>query len=262
MAKGKKLSWDDVEAIRRKHSDGFGVLVLADEYGVSRSTISNVVHGRTWKGSKPSPLKGRKTGRSPANKTVASENLWKRKKREAKLNPRSGGTLTIDQYNACYEAYVVRQSGNHVAKSTGINLKTAIKYINEGDPKRNLRPLKDRFMEVVQRAQDKQDFTLEIARTQMQGVARALLARMSARITAMDPSELDADGLAAGITKVQGVIERTLGVADQTVKIDGSKSRFDTWTDEELFTFFETGKRPDHDILSSTVSKTKGVQNE
>nr|WP_306806016.1 HNH endonuclease [Caballeronia sp. BR00000012568055] len=44
-----KLKATDVAAIRKRLRDGERNCDLADEYGVSRTTISNIAHGDRWK---------------------------------------------------------------------------------------------------------------------------------------------------------------------------------------------------------------------
>lgn len=46
----RKLTWEQVEEIRRRHADGTGThRGMAAEYGVSRTTISNILSGKNWK---------------------------------------------------------------------------------------------------------------------------------------------------------------------------------------------------------------------
>ncbi|HFL2403586.1 TPA: hypothetical protein ACG3PH_001964 [Clostridioides difficile] len=44
-----KLSIEDVKEIRKKHSDGYTIKQLSEIYPVTYSSISNIVHRRTWK---------------------------------------------------------------------------------------------------------------------------------------------------------------------------------------------------------------------
>ncbi|CZT61167.1 hypothetical protein CDFC105_104042 [Clostridioides difficile] len=44
-----KLSIEDVKEIRKKYSDGYTIKQLSEIYPVTYSSISNIVHRRTWK---------------------------------------------------------------------------------------------------------------------------------------------------------------------------------------------------------------------
>jgi hypothetical protein len=48
-ARRGRLTADDVALVRVLHSRGTAQAALADEFGVSVSTISDVVHRRTWR---------------------------------------------------------------------------------------------------------------------------------------------------------------------------------------------------------------------
>ncbi|NJB05861.1 hypothetical protein GSQ22_08495, partial [Clostridioides difficile] len=42
-------SIEDVKEIRKKYSDGYTIKQLSEIYPVTYSSISNIVHRRTWK---------------------------------------------------------------------------------------------------------------------------------------------------------------------------------------------------------------------
>jgi len=44
-----KLNWDKVSEIRRKASEGITSKKLSEEYGISRSTISQILKYKSWK---------------------------------------------------------------------------------------------------------------------------------------------------------------------------------------------------------------------
>lgn len=45
-----KLTWDQVDAIREKYATGeFTQRGLADEFGVSKRAVFNIVHRNTWR---------------------------------------------------------------------------------------------------------------------------------------------------------------------------------------------------------------------
>ena len=255
MPRGKKLTWDKVEEIRKKYLNGVSTTVLAEEYGVDVSSIRSVVAHRTWKGKKLSSLKGRKTGRAPANKgKVVNEEAWAQKVQKAKKNSSRKGELSIDTYNACYAAYQEKQSAAYVAKKVGVHERTAAKYIKSGDATRNLRPLRDRLQKALERAQDREDYDLAQCRTETQKIARALLLKAGKAIRDLDPSTIKTFLLPRIVKDMQGVLERTLGVADATVKVEG-EDRFARWSLDELVSFAKTGTFPTHDMMAQNAKK-------
>lgn len=243
-----KLNWDDIEAIRKARREGERVGEIAQRHGVSPKTVSNIVNEKTWKGKRPRLLKGRKTGRRPGNATVVnSGKKWEQEKRKAKQSGKKAGRLSIKDYNSCYKAYQIKQSAAYVADQVGISEKTAKRYIEKGDPSRNLRPLKDRFDGVMARVQEDEDYSIVVARREMQMISRALLAKFAKSIRELDPAKIKPFMLTRGLKDLQVILERCLGVADATVDVQ-IKSRFDGWSYDELMTFVETGTVPEHDV--------------
>ncbi len=156
----------------------------------------------------------------------------------AKKNKRKVGAITIDKYNEMYTAYQENQSPDSVAKKCGVHRDTATKYIEEGDPSRNLRPLRDRFQKVMEGAQARQDYTLEMARGEMQRVARVLLVKAAEKVRQLQVNDIPATLLPRLLTDLQKVIERTMGVADATVKVQ-TDDPFALWS---LNDFLQIGK--------------------
>lgn len=254
MPRGKKLTWKQVREIRKAHAEGTRTQDLASLFNVDVSCIRGIVAGRSWKEPPPSPLLGRKTGRTPPNKTIVHnpKQEWSEKVRMAKKNKRKIGFLSIDKYNEMYAVYQEVQSPDAVAKRCGVHRDTATKYIEEGDPARNLRPLKDRLIRVMEGAQARQDYTLEMARSEMQRIARVLLVKTAEKVKELQPSDIRPDLLPRLLTDLQKVIERTMGVADATYRVE-KDDPFAQWTIEELMAYAQTGIMPQHELLRQSV---------
>lgn len=255
--RGKKLDWDKVEAIRNQHAKGQTVIEAVKEFGVCARTIRNVVAQRTWKGKRPGPLKGRSSNRTPGNATVVPSRpgkSWDAKVRHARETGHRVGSLSIDNYNRAYRAYVDKQSPTHVAKTVGIPKATASRYIEKGDPARGLKPLKDRFQAAMAKEQAREDYTLEKQRGETQRIARAFMGMVAERIKLMNPVEVGPDSIPNAVKKLQEVLERTQGVADQTVAVT-AVDRFATWTVEEMKLYAQTGEVPEHDLMIQQVKK-------
>jgi len=206
-------------------------------------------------------MANRTKGKAPPNKTVApaDDKVFAEKARKAKGKRPKGPAISIDTYNAMYDAYMAQQSAAYVAKTAGVDRRTAKRYIERGDPKRNLRPLKQRYQAVIQSAQQKADYDLATARAEVQGAARVMLHRLAERIRLLDPDELDANRVTTSLKDLQVVLERTLGVADASVEVR-AESRFADWSLEELVEFAVKGVAPTHDrsVAPTSAAAYKG----
>jgi len=154
-------------------------------------------------------------------------------------------TISIDVYNALYEAFCERQTVRHCARVCQVSQQTATRYIEKGDPSRHLRAIRARWEQVQRNAQQAEDYSLVKARRDVQTAARAFLMRIAAKIQKMQPDDLDANGIGRQLEVTQRVIERTLGVADATFEVRG-QDKWAGWTVDEMLLFAETGERPAH----------------
>ncbi len=150
----------------------------------------------------------------------------------------------IEKYNEMYAAWREKQSIDSVAKKCGVHWQTARRYIEDGDPKRHLRPIKIRFAEVMVKAQKKEDYTLVRANAEMRKAARAYFTKLVQRIQKMKPEELDPNKVGTALREAQQIILKSFGEADLVVE---AKGRFEGWTIEELTVFSETGVAPARD---------------
>ena len=176
-------------------------------------------------------------------------------------------TLTAKQYNEMWRAYAERQTVEHVAKATGLNVRLVRRYVSgRGDPNRGMEPIKKRWLRVQSQAQAEEELTLvQFRREQMklvQGAIKAaseelLLMRedIRRRIKAYKDSEGKAspvvgtslDKLTQSIDRMVRLGERILGGPDQIKENRVGIDRFENWTIEELVEYSTTGRVPDHD---------------
>lgn len=162
---------------------------------------------------------------------------------------RKAPIISVDTYNKMYAAWCERQTRQHVSDTCRVNLETAERYIEHGDPKRRLPAIRKRWERTQEAAQMAEDYSLIKARRDVQTVARAYLQRVAGRVAKLDPAELDANRIAQQLQTIQVVLERTLGAADATVQIQG-EDRFRGWTADELMEFAKTGTAPDRARVS------------
>ena len=147
----------------------------------------------------------------------------KRKKR--KSTPK----ISKEVYDKMVRAYFERQTIAHVAKTAPVAYSTAKRYVQHGDPHRNLMSLEDRFALTNEQQRMQEDYDRAKMRTEVQTAARAMFRKVMVAIRDCDPQHLTTDKLVEQLAKVQGVLERTFGGADMVVEnrqvIDISQKR-------------------------------------
>jgi hypothetical protein len=204
-------------------------------------------------------MTGRKMPDTTGQRAVNAPRLSRNEPTVPKGQPGAQKTVnqvSIDLYNAMYAAWCERQTVSHVRKRCQVNQKTAEKYIEHGDPPRKIPAIRTRWERTMQNAQMAEDYSIVKARREVQTAARVYLARLATAIAALDPTALDPNKLVGQLQCTQAVLERTLGVADATVQIQGN-DRFANWTSEELLEFARTGTMPDHAIGDGSVARTR-----
>jgi len=185
----------------------------------------------------------------------------------------SVGEVPVEKYNEMWVAYQERQTITQVAKSVdGIGKDAAKKYIERGDPKRGLRPLRARFIEVQQRAQKKADYTAADARRESLIIARRYEQQIGMHLkdreyiiekkdkaTGKKKKEVRLKKktefpktLSSEIDKTARLKQFLLGEEDSRIKI---VDEFDGYTDEELEHYIKTGEEP---LRFKTKTKTEG----
>lgn len=162
---------------------------------------------------------------------------------------RGAHRVTVEKYNELYAAYREKQSIDYVAKKCGVHWQTARRYIEDGDLRRHLRPIKIRFAEVMLKSHAQEDYGLVKANSEMRKAARAMFSKYVQRIQKMKPEEIDPNKIAASLRELQAVILKSFGEADLVVEARG---RFEGWSLEELSVYAETGVAPDHDEALAT----------
>lgn len=155
---------------------------------------------------------------------------------------RTATKLSIDKYNEGYAAYLEKPTADHVAAQCGISWHTANKYCEKGDPARGLLPYKARAARAKAAADERADYDLAKARAEFQKAARAAFLKGAQRIQSFDPSELDPNRIPDFLAKLEALIERTMGEADNRVEVRGG--RFAGWGIDELEAYLSTGATP------------------
>lgn len=116
--------------------------------------------------------------------------------RDGKRPPRAGGNrITVQKYKEMYEAYIEHQSAAFVAGRCGVNERTAVKYIEEGDPERGLIALAERFRRVREEAARAEDLSLAKANRETSALVKASKAAWGKKLQDVLSAKNGLDGL-------------------------------------------------------------------
>jgi len=177
----------------------------------------------------------------------------KNKSKSKVPRPRQGQNtgISFEKYEEVYRAYLDDQSIPRVARKCGVDRRTVKRYVEHGDPARGLRSIRERFAEVVRKAQALEDDNL--ARARAEGLAmvsrfqRALEAKIE-EYFAGDGMTLTAEASDALPADLSSQLERTIklrlslqGAPDVT---NDAGDSFEGWTDDEVTEWAESGEAP------------------
>ena len=81
--------------------------------------------------------------------------------------PRKAGKISLEKYEAMYEAYCKKQAAKYVARTCGVSSAAATAYVNYGDPVRNLPPIGERWLVQTAKIRD------AVATAEVYGAAEA-----------------------------------------------------------------------------------------
>ena len=162
---------------------------------------------------------------------------------QKKQSKKSGaGVVTVETYDSMWTAYCQQQTALHLAATAGVHRDTAAKYIEKGDPKRGLRPLKDRFAEIQAAATKKADeaAVVDLAKArrkslQITDTAKDLVIKELQKVAQGKKALGNLDRIISAIHKVEadhyGIAGGKPGSGDGG---GGGVSRFEAMTDEQL----------------------------
>ena len=173
-----------------------------------------------------------------------------KKSRRPRQGQRPG--ISVKKYEQVYQAFLEDQNIKSVAKHCGIDPRTARRYIEHGDPTRGMRPVRERFAEVLRRAQEREDTdtakalaeNLRLVRQYKQILAAKLDEQLSVDGKTLTPRasrELPAE-LSGAMERMIRLEMSLLGEPD--VKVE-TTSWFDGWTREEMYEYGRSGRVPE-----------------
>lgn len=131
---------------------------------------------------------------------------------------------TLEKYDLMWAAYQERQSANHVAKVTGVSWTTSRRAIEDGWPRYNLPPLRERWANIQREAKRSTDYDLVSRLADTLRYCNAV-DRMAGRVV----EHLEALDLAvifnqeamreAGPDKVLASLDRLTAIVEKTAKL-------------------------------------------
>lgn len=173
--------------------------------------------------------------------------------------------ISAEQYNALWLTWLETQRVEECARRAGVDRKTARRYISgPGCPEKGMEPILVRHERVLRQAKEDEDmvllkwrqesFSQVIAKTMqlLKGEAilhqRDLNKRLEASKQGADAGpSLPLDRLVGAMDRTYRMGEHALGGPDATIE-QTRGDRFTHWSEEELLEFWETGRRPVHDL--------------
>lgn len=177
--------------------------------------------------------------------------------------------ITVEKYNEMTEAFFKEQAVEFVARSSRVKWHTARKYIEKGDPKRGLRPIRERFIESQKAVQKKHDRTWQDAKLESLEMVRAQKALLTKALNRLASNQAEQDSYITQANKDPKTLSDTIskvvrdesflfGEADSRVDVlQGIQAKVEEWSPEELDEFISTGKRPDRLVGALTSGGTK-----
>lgn len=198
----------------------------------------------------PLPKRSNRTQPNPGNVPKKGETRnpvpkGRQKQRDSK-RPNAQG-ISVEKYTEMAEAFWQIQSVNHVAKTCKVNMATAKKYIEKGDPKRGLTPIRERFKGEVAQKIKEQNRTWAQAMTEWAAIIDTGKKKLKERLEQVAPEDWSADKLIDMLDKL---------VKDESFVLGGPDSRHEIANDplerlsfEELTRYLDTGKLPSPDMV-------------
>jgi hypothetical protein len=170
--------------------------------------------------------------------------------------PRKGQRVGISRakYDELFSAFTDDQNPGRLAKKCRLDPRTIRRYVEGGDPTRGLRPLRERFAEIVAKVQAKEDNAVATARSKALAMVDRYLSVLEAKIAEcfdVDGVNLTQEASAALPTELSGALDRTtrlklslLGEPDFKVEMT---SEFGSLDEDEVREYLESGKLPKPD---------------
>ncbi|MDD5308688.1 MAG: hypothetical protein PHU25_15330 [Deltaproteobacteria bacterium] len=172
-----------------------------------------------------------------------------RRLRRPRKGQRAG--ITRAKYDELFRAFLEEQNLGRVAKRCRLDPRTVRRYVEQGDPSRGLRPLRERLADIVSKVQAREDDAIAETRHKALQKIDRFMAVLDAKISesfAADGLTLTPEASAAMPVELSGALDRMirlqlslLGEADLKVEMT---SGFENLSDDDLREYVTSGKLP------------------
>jgi len=175
-----------------------------------------------------------------------------RKPRRPRKGQRAGISRT--KYDKLFRAFIDEQNPGRIAKKCRLDPRTVRRYVEIGDPTRGLRPLRERFAEILSKVQAREDDSIVETRSKALRQIDRYMAVLEAKVAecfSADGSTLTPEASAAMPAELSGALDRMirlklslLGEPDMKVEMTSGLERL---SDDELREYLNSGKLPTTD---------------
>lgn len=162
--------------------------------------------------------------------------------------------ISVEKYNEMAEAFWEVQSANHVARTCKVTNATAKKYIEKGDPRRNLPPIRDRWNARVEEVIEEQDETWTDTMRHWAKILKKGRSILEERLGQIVPEDISPEKLFELMGKM---------LKDESFVKGGPDSRYELSADPldklsipELIDYIEKGNLPGQDMPGMTKAAT------
>lgn len=181
------------------------------------------------------PIKGAAAEPPPA--AVTSDVVAESARPSGRRGGKDGEPVDRATYEAMVAAWAERGNVNYTAKTCHVTRDTVRKYVNEGDPARDMPPIRERAKAIVAAVEARTDAAIVEAEVEMAEISvaskRVALQQLKRRIE--DQETFGAESLGAFISHVDKLDCRLKGVAGATIKVEITDGR----TRDELLDVLE-----------------------
>jgi hypothetical protein len=167
--------------------------------------------------------------------------------------PRKGQRAGISRakYDELFRVFLEDQNLGHVAKRCRLDQRTVRRYVEQGDPTRGLRPLRERLAGIVAKVQAGQDDAVAVARSKALKQIDRYMEVLDAKIAecfGADGVTLTDETSTALPAEISGPLDRMIRLklsllGEPDLKIE-TTSGLENLSDDELREYLHNGKLP------------------
>ena len=162
----------------------------------------------------------------------------------------SGTKIPLDKVEKMFTAYSKKQTMSAIQEATGVSEHTASKYVNKGDPSRQLLSFKDRLAKrrdlqdkrIAATLADNEQTLLEATMGAL-AIVRYALVGFSEKMENKEDIGIDPHRIPGMLKDLSGIIRYAKGDPDAKKEVE---DKYKQWTTEELTEYYLQGILPEH----------------